>query len=47
MHSENMATIALNGAKSPNFVEIVVAENDRCNRFTVSFKAEVILRIHK
>jgi len=39
--------IALNTAKSPNFEEIMVGENDRGNRFTASFKADVILRMRK
>jgi len=47
MRSENMAKIAFNAARSPNFEEIVVTENDRGNRFTVSFKADVILRMRK
>jgi len=47
MRSENMAKIVLNDAKSLKFKEIVVAENDCGNRFTVSFKADVILRMRK
>jgi len=39
--------IALNAAKSPKFEEIVVLENDLGNRFTVSFKAGVILLMRK
>jgi len=42
-----MAKISLNPVKVPKFEEIVIAENDRDNRFTVSVKAGVILRMGK
>jgi len=37
----------MHAAKSPDFEETVVAENDRGNRFIVSFNTDVILRMRK
>jgi len=51
VQSENVAKIALN-AKLPKFEgsrswESLVAENDGGKRFTASFKADVILCMHR
>jgi len=37
---------ALNAAKSPKCEEVVVADDGCGSRFTVSFKADVIVRTH-
>jgi len=45
MRGENTAKSALNAVKSPKFE--VMAEDDRGNRFTVPFKVDVILCMHR
>ena len=48
MRSENMAKIALNAVRLPKFEPvIVIAERDHGKRFTATFRAGVILHMHR